>query len=194
MDWEKVIENNFVLLAALILWLSGLGKRVLNKMLHAKKAEAGSLKLEFDGSDEAVAATLKTVWGKFDGLKEGVEEIKAIAGGLRGEMNGLREEMNGLQKAVDGTSQKQEEMYADQLKLLFYNNGLSDEERLAAGMRYVKKGYNHQAKSDIIYFGLEHEGIYRGITVGGKSLAIPEIEDLIARRKMREGADEEKKP
>jgi len=172
MDWIRILENNLVLLVGLVLMFSGLGKRVLDKLLRTKKAEAGAVKLEFDNSEEAVSATLKTIWNRFDSLK--------------GDMKELKEGVLGMRATIDSTSKKQDDMYADQLKMMFYTRGLNDEERLAAGLRYASEGYNHQAKTDIIKFGIQHEDMYRGITAGGRHLAISEIDEAIAKRRRDE--------
>jgi hypothetical protein len=184
-EYISIVLNILVIVAIIICLIVFLRRgRCVNKI----KVGVTGMELDIGGMDEQTQGILKTMWGRFDELKETSQtrfddlkdtlneskrQYKEISGKNRDDLLAIREEIAEI-------SEKQKGMFVDHLKMMFYSLTLDDEERMAAGLKYIEAGLNHTMKKDCVEFCIAHPPIYRALTLAKPEWKVEEVEKAIA--------------
>lgn len=173
-EYIKIILDAAVIVALIISLIVFLRR---GRKVKTLKAGAAGVELSMEGMDEQTAQTFKTLWGRFDELKESINESKVqykeIALQNKKDLMEQTELINAIVKKVDG-------IFVDHLKMMFYSPTLDNEERMCAGLKYVHEGFNHTMKNDCVSFCIEYPVIYKSLTLAVPDWKIPQVEKAIA--------------
>jgi len=168
---------SFVLIITIVICLIIFLRR--GRKVSKIKAGVTGVELDFSGMDEQTQAVFKTIWKRFDELKETLleskKQYKEIADGNKCELEKINCNFTAVNKKVG-------ELCTDQQKIIFYTETMNDEERLYAGLKYINNGHNHQMKKDVIAFAKEKSEVYKGATAtkGNSKLKIEEVDEYIS--------------
>jgi hypothetical protein len=134
------------LICVLYLMLSGTLKQIINRILRARRLKAGSVEIEY-GENETSHPCEKP------SLCSSHSEIMTETKNQKAEIEKLIVKTDNLQEHVD-------EIWIDQLKLVFYNKDMPEAERMIAGLRYIRHGRNGDMRKDVIQMIQDYPEIY----------------------------------
>lgn len=85
-----------------------------------------------------------------------------------------------MKHSLEIALKKTDELYIDQLKLVFYNKEMPEAERLIGGLRYIADGHNHQFKRDTVVFCENNLDMYEAAVAVAPKLRVKEIDEYLA--------------
>ena len=192
-DIIRIIENNLVLIIALVIFF------VVSRKKNIKKLEIGPLKVENQAEtdkpevidpkdkcpyDKAYTAARNDTRRVEETLRK---EIVLAEETLHGEITHIKETVHSeiinvgnnvkeLASKMDWVISKLDNLDTDQLKIIFRSTGQPPEERLLAGLKCVYKGENGDMKKAVTDMSLKWPGMYEGICAVKPDYKIPEVE------------------
>ena len=209
MDWFAANWISVIVLIIIIwAMVSGTLKLTFTKFFAAKKLKVGMNEIEFhhgewhrksDGAtveseaagepppkmmpcDAANCSVRTAVQMHDEKLEKTLDAVNRHAENTEKLVETVSQHTRDIEKVlhvVDKHTQHLDEVWVDQLKLMFYNKDLPVPERLYAGVRYVWWGHNGQVKKDVIELCYKHIDLYRAIVLSNPKYAIKEIEDSL---------------
>jgi len=134
------------LIGVFYLMLSGTLKQIISRILRARRLKAGSVEIEYEENESPYQCEKPR-------LCTSHSEIMAETKNQKVEIEKLIEKTNNLQEHVD-------EIWIDQLKLVFYNKDMPEAERMIAGLRCIRHGRNGDMRKDVIQMIQDYPEIY----------------------------------
>ena len=181
-DIVRIIENNLFLLIALVIFF------VVSRKKSTKKLEIGPLKVENQDAERFEVIDPKDNCPYDKAYTAGRNETRRVEETLHGEITLIRETIHSeivnvgigveeLKLKTDCIIGKLDDLDTDQLKIIFRSTGQPPEERLLAGLKYVRKGENGDMKKAVTDMALKWTGMYNAICAVEPEYKIPDVEN-----------------
>ena len=164
-------------------WLSGIINWLANNILNVlilvvffmlfrkpgkKNIKAGASGFEFSMGNDVIPPDTPCPY------KTSYNEMLDIANDMNHKVESnlgkIMDDLAKLSITTDSNTKLLWEINIDQFKMMFYDTNLETEERLAAGLKYLKNGGNHKVKKDIEKFARDNKSVYNALCIGAPEL------------------------
>jgi hypothetical protein len=147
-----------------------------------KKIKAGPLELEAKDDQDNITVIDPGDACPYDKAYTSTRnEIRNLQQNVHNEIKSIGINVKELNAKLDQIIVEVDEMDTDQLKILFRSTGQPPEDRLLAGLRYVKKGKNGDMRRAVIDMSKKWRDMYSAICVLKPDYRIDEVEDYHSR-------------
>jgi uncharacterized protein (UPF0216 family) len=174
------------IITGLVILLLG-GKPITRFFRGFKKVKAGLGGIEVEPNllsdekscphvacNEEQSRNTQKIYDEINALKEKDNENATI-------LSDINSNLISMKLSLETALKKTDELYIDQLKLVFYNKEMPEAERLIGGLRYIADGHNHQFKRDTVAFCQNNLAMYEAAVAVAPKLRVKEIDELMAR-------------